>query len=47
MRPVIFVAIALGLVACGVDGEPVPPEPSKTEPGITLTGRAEIGVAYR
>ena len=34
------------LVACGVDGEPTAPEP-KAKPGISVTGRAEIGVVKR
>ena len=38
----------LGLAACGVDGEPTTPEPqAKAQPGISITGRAEIGIARR
>ncbi|CUH79858.1 hypothetical protein [Tropicibacter naphthalenivorans] len=33
----------LGLAACGADGDPV--RPDAPEPGITITGTAEIGVS--
>lgn len=37
-------AVAL-LTACGIDGEPSTPEPeAATKTGISITGRAEVGV---
>lgn len=44
-----LISLALfSLAACGVDGEPTPPEPvAKNKPGIAITGRAEIGIARR
>ncbi|MGV6811903.1 MAG: argininosuccinate lyase [Brevirhabdus sp.] len=41
-QAVLFMLIA-ALAACGVDGEPVPPEP-KAKPGVSMTGKVEIGV---
>ncbi len=38
--PRLFLIACLALAACGADGEPQPP----TEPGIKITGEAEIGV---
>ncbi len=32
------------LTACGVDGDPTHPEP-RPEPGITISGTVEVGVA--
>ena len=43
----LITALSTSLLAgCGVDGEPTTPE-AKTKTGITVTGRAEIGVAKR
>ncbi|WP_298295812.1 argininosuccinate lyase [uncultured Litoreibacter sp.] len=44
MKQVIALITLATLAACGVDGEPVKPEP-KPKPGISITGRAEIGIA--
>ncbi len=45
MRNLILLGtLAVVLAACGVDGEPTPPEP-QPEPGITITGTAQIGMA--
>jgi len=43
----IFAILALfGLAACGVDGEPTTPtKDATTQSGITVSGRAEVGVA--
>ena len=46
MNRIILLTLATLLTACGVDGEPTTPEP-KTKPGISITGRAEIGVVKR
>ena len=44
----LTVLAALGfLSACGVDGEPLPVEPQASKTGISISGRAEIGVASR
>ncbi len=46
MRLSLIFAALLGLAACGVDGEPTTPTKDvKPAPGITITGRAEVGVA--
>ncbi|MDA8746908.1 hypothetical protein N9M66_01710 [Litoreibacter sp.] len=47
MKYALFVITALSaamLAGCGVDGEPTTPE-AKPKTGISVTGRAEIGVA--
>ena len=46
MKQIILPFAALfALAACGVDGEPSAPEPkTSAKPGISITGRAEIGV---
>ncbi|SFR33077.1 argininosuccinate lyase [Litoreibacter janthinus] len=42
---ITLVAAALMLAACGIDGEPSTPEPAaKSKTGISITGRAEVGV---
>lgn len=49
MKQVFLLLAALAttsLAGCGVDGEPTTPE-AKTTPGVSITGRAEIGVAKR
>ena len=38
------VTALLTLAACGVDGPPVPPEPTP-KTGISITGSAEIGIS--
>lgn len=48
MRYFVILTLAATLSACGVDGEPTPPEPkASAKPGISvgLSGRAEIGIA--
>ena len=32
------------LAACGADGPPVAPTKAATQPGITLSGQAKIGI---
>ena len=46
MKQIVSMLAALvALTACGVDGEPSAPEPKvSAKPGISITGRAEIGV---
>lgn len=52
MRPLLAAFLALAALAgCGADGPPQPPEPrpetrpeTRPEPGLTVTGRVEIGV---
>ena len=45
MKYVIALTTATMLTACGIDGEPSTPEPeAATKTGITITGRAEVGV---
>jgi|AntRauMFilla1563_2_1112583.scaffolds.fasta_scaffold233815_2 hypothetical protein len=47
MKRLITLAMLTGfLAACGVDGEPTPPEPH-AQTGLTITGTAEIGIAGR
>ncbi len=48
MKPalILITAFTAMLAGCGVDGEPTTPE-AKTKSGISITGRAEIGVAKR
>lgn len=46
MRKALTILALFGLTACGVDGEPTTPtKDAKPKPGITITGRAEVGVA--
>ncbi len=49
MTRIALTAALVGLAACGVDGEPTTPTTAtkaQTAPaGISVTGRAEIGVA--
>lgn len=47
MKQILILTCAAALLAaCGVDGEPTPPEPkASTKPGIAITGRAEVGVS--
>ncbi|MEM9249042.1 MAG: argininosuccinate lyase [Pseudomonadota bacterium] len=47
MRRLIAVVLLLGVAACGVDGPPVPPadDRDRPEPGITISGTAEVGVS--
>jgi hypothetical protein len=47
MKHMMIIAV-LFLAACGVDGEPIKPEPrpeATPKPGFSLTGRAEVGVS--
>lgn len=41
MRPLALIGLLALLAACGADGAPERPG---TEPGITVTGGAEIGI---
>ena len=43
MTRLVLLIASLALAACGADGEPQPP----VEPGVTITGEAEIGVVLR
>jgi hypothetical protein len=47
-RPALLGLCLLALAACGVEGAPKRPEPkpeSAPEPGVTISGYAEMGVA--
>lgn len=35
------------LAACGADGAPVAPSQSATQPGITIQGKASVGIVGR
>jgi hypothetical protein len=35
------------LAACGADGAPVAPSQSATQPGITIEGKATVGIVGR
>lgn len=41
MKKLLLLAV-LGLMSCGVDGPPI--RPGDTEPGLSISGRAAIGV---
>ncbi len=47
MRKFVVLCALVGLTACGVDGPPMPPEDDRDrpEPGISISGTAEFGVA--
>ncbi|MBF9050905.1 argininosuccinate lyase [Roseobacter sp. HKCCD9010] len=40
IAPILMLGL---LAACGVDGDPIPPEPP-VEPGITISGTVEAGI---
>lgn len=42
-RILAFMLAGLVLASCGVDGQPIRPEPKKA--GVSVTGTARIGVA--
>lgn len=42
MRSLLLLASLVGLAACGVDGEPVPPAP---ESGLSVSGSVRVGVS--
>lgn len=42
-RPALALLVLGALAACGVDGEPQPPQP-KAAPGVTVSGDAQMGV---
>ncbi|WP_323784836.1 argininosuccinate lyase [Thalassovita sp.] len=44
MKPVLIVIALLALAGCGADGEPTAPAPKTSQPGITISGEATIGV---
>lgn len=41
-----FAVVVALLGGCGVDGEPEPPESKTVETGITVSGRAAVGVVF-
>lgn len=41
--PLVLLSL-LVLAGCGADGAPVAPSQSATQPGITIEGRAELGI---
>lgn len=42
---VTFVLLSLPvLAACGADGAPVAPSQSSTQPGVTIEGKASVGI---
>lgn len=46
MKYALSLIALFSLVACGVDGEPTTPtKTATTKPGVTIAGRAEVGVA--
>ncbi|EEX12758.1 putative lipoprotein [Citreicella sp. SE45] len=48
MRTILTLGVVALLAACGADGEPIAPEKRETpEPGIRISGAAEIGVSSR
>lgn len=44
MKCLTMLAALTALAACGVDGAPERPEEKSTS-GITITGKAEVGIA--
>ena len=46
MRALLILSL-LTLAACGADGEPVPPDPKPSGPGISvgITGTAKMGIS--
>lgn len=47
-RSLAALALFALVAACGADGDPVPPKPDTTpQPGLTITGSAEMGIARR
>jgi hypothetical protein len=48
MKYLVSIATLMILASCGVDGEPTQPtQTASSKPGITVTGRAEIGISRR
>lgn len=45
MRYLAILTTALALTACGVDGEPERPERTSLQPGLQISGSAEVGIA--
>jgi predicted small lipoprotein YifL len=44
---VVLMALFVALVAaCGVDGEPEPPEDPAPRTGVTVSGHAEVGITF-
>lgn len=44
MRNALLILSLLTLAACGVDGAPKPPPQSPTQPGMTVEGKASVGI---
>lgn len=36
--------VLLALAGCGADGEPERPEAATPEPGLSISGRVEVGI---
>lgn len=48
MRFLTILAALAALAGCGVDGAPTRPEKKQSTPiGVTITGKAEVGVVGR
>ncbi|WP_420327004.1 argininosuccinate lyase [Mameliella sp.] len=43
MRVLAFLGL-VGLAACGADGEPETPEGKTPAVGVSITGKAEVGI---
>lgn len=46
MRPILLLSL-LALAACGADGPPIPPGQSASQPGLTVSGQVQVGIASR
>lgn len=45
MRWILLPALALLVAACGVDGPPIPPDDREPQPGISISGNVQMGIA--
>lgn len=43
MRLIVALSLSL-LAACGADGPPVAPSQAVTQPGISVSGQAKVGI---
>lgn len=46
MRPILLLSL-LALAACGADGAPIAPGQSGSQPGLTVSGQVQVGIASR